>query len=337
MKDLTVSVVVPVYKGGDDFRRCIEALRQLRPAPLEILIVVDGPDREAVEAARASGLNVLQMERNRGPAAARNAGAAVAKGDLLLFLDADILVPEDAIAKARESFQREPGLTAIFGSYDDQPAAENFLSQYRNLLHHYVHQHSLEQATTFWSGCGVIRRDVFLESGGFNPDYTCPSIEDIELGYRLTDAGHRIRLVKTLQVKHLKRWTALRLITTDFWQRAVPWTELLMTRPMANDLNIGYLSRLSVALLFLALTLLPLAILDYRLMLLVAFILLLLVALNARLYRFFWNRRGFVFTLKAIFWHWLYYFYSGLGYLYTRARAFLKRGSLRALGVRGYN
>lgn len=338
VRSLTVSIIVPVYKGGEDFRRCVAALVQLWPPPLEILVVVDGADFESAEVARDAGLEVLQMEYNCGPAVARNAGASVAKGELFLFLDADILPPADTVARVCEVFQQEPRLTAIFGSYDDQPSAENFLSQYRNLLHHYVHQHSLEQATTFWSGCGAVRRDVFLGLGGFSTVYKRPSVEDIELGYRLTDAGYQIRLVKTLQVKHLKRWTLLNLIATDFWQRAVPWTELLMTRPvMTNDLNISYRSRLSVALVLLSLLLMLLAFLDFRLTVLLALVWLLIIVLNARLYGFFWSRHGLIFMLKAIFWHWLYYFYSGLGYLYAHTRIFLKRGALKTLGVRSCN
>jgi GT2 family glycosyltransferase len=142
-------------------------------------------------------------------------------------------------------------LTALFGSYDDAPAATNFLSQYKNLFHHYVHQIANEEASTFWGACGAIRREVFLKLGGFDESYHQPCIEDIELGYRLKRAGYRIRLLKTLQVKHLKHWGVKSLLKTDFFQRALPWTELILRdRRLVNDLNLKTSSRVSVASIY---------------------------------------------------------------------------------------
>jgi hypothetical protein len=126
-----------------------------------------------------------------------------------------------------------------------------FSSQFKNLFHHFVHQQGRQQAVTFWSGCGAVRRDVFLKSGGFNSDrYPRPSIEDIELGYRLTAAGHRIMVNKEVQVKHLKNWTILGMIKADIFDRAIPWTPLILQeRDLPNDLNLGLSQRASALLL----------------------------------------------------------------------------------------
>ena len=124
--------------------------------------------------------------------------------------------------------KEDPGLAAAIGSYDDAPGETNFLSQYKNLLHHYVHQTGNPEASTFWGACGAIRREVFLTMGGFNEEYSRPCIEDIELGYRLKRAGFTIRLEKELQIKHLKRWDIVSLVKTDFFSRALPWTALIL-------------------------------------------------------------------------------------------------------------
>src|SRR5262249_5940476 len=147
------------------------------------------------------GMRVLVTGARRGPAAARNLGARVARGDVLFFLDADVVVPPSALAQAVQVFRDHPEVGALIRSYDDAPGAPNFLSQYKNLFHHYVHQHAREEGYTFWGAAGAIRRDLFLELGGFDEKYRYPSIEDIELGYRLKAAGHRTRVCKTLQVK----------------------------------------------------------------------------------------------------------------------------------------
>ena len=115
-------------------------------------------------------------------------------------------------------FEADPGLSALFGSYDDTPAAPGIVSQYRNLLHHFVHQQGdfhqgIRPVHTFWTGCGTIRRDVFLAFGGFDPRlYPRPAIEDIELGYRLTRAGHRIVLARDVLATHMKRWSLVEMI-----------------------------------------------------------------------------------------------------------------------------
>ncbi len=145
-----------------------------------------------------------------------------------------------------------PALSALIGSYDDDPHTKDFLSQYRNLMHHYVHQAGQEAASTFWSGCGAIRRRVFEEVSGFNETYGRPAIEDIELGYRLHQNGHKVLLDHDLTVKHLKQWTFWKLVKTDIFDRGIPWTELILRdRHMPNDLNIQLSQRVSVALAFL--------------------------------------------------------------------------------------
>src|SRR5262249_39714878 len=131
--------------------------------------------------------------------------------------------------------------------------ADGLVSQYRNLLHHYVHQHGCTTASTFWGACGAIRRSVFLEVGGFDEERFPRCIEDIELGYRLRAAGHRIRLDKRLQCTHLKKWTLRSMIRTDVMCRAVPWTRLILeTRSAPDDLNVKGLQRVSVGLTGLA-------------------------------------------------------------------------------------
>ena len=148
-------------------------------------------------------------------------------GDVLFFFDSDVQVRPDTVARVERAFADDPALAALFGSYDDTPGDPGFLSQFKNLFHHYVHQHGAEEASTFWSGCGAVRRDVFLAVGGFPARYRLPSIEDIELGYLLKRRGHRLRLDKGLQVKHLKRWTCSASFIRHRGSRH-PWTRLIL-------------------------------------------------------------------------------------------------------------
>jgi GT2 family glycosyltransferase len=311
-----VSVVIPLHNGGDDLCRCLQALAASIQPPDEVIVVDDASTDGSAALARTLGARVLTLSHGpQGPAVARNRGAAVAQGDILVFLDADVAISPDAMDQIVAAFRREPDLAALFGSYDDAPAATDFLSQYKNLFHHYVHQTACEEASTFFGACGAIRRDVFLALGGYDERYRQPSIEDIELGYRLTGAGHRIRLCKTLQVKHLKGWDVVSLLKADFFHRALPWTELILRdRRFINDLNLQFSSRVSVMLVYGLLGALV-GVWWWPGSLAVAGVLMLvLLALNAPLYRFVQRKRGLRFALQTIPWHWFYYFYSGLAF-----------------------
>jgi len=319
-----VAVIIPVHNGGEKFKHCLASLAQADPAPLEVIVVVDGGTEDSRRVAEAAGAVVVTTTVQSGPARARNLGARAARGDLLFFIDADVVMAPNAIAQVGAAFEQDSSLAALIGSYDDAPAETNFLSQYRNLFHHYVHQTGNADASTFWGACGAMRREIFIKMGGFNENYRQPCIEDIELGYRLKKEGHRIRLLKTLQVKHLKKWEVISMLKTDFFQRALPWTELILRdRQFVNDLNLKAANRISVASVYALLGASTVAWWWPRLTSIAGFLVLLLVILNAPVYRFFWRQRGLWFALRTIPWHWLYYLYSGLAFVVGGIRYWL--------------
>ncbi len=222
-----VSAIVPASNAPPTLDRCLAAIRAADEPPDEVIVADEGD----------------------GPADARNRGAVRATGDVLVFVDADVLPHPDVFARIRRAFDERPGLAAVFGSYDDSPADSGLVSQFRNLLHHHVHQTAAGPATTFWAGLGAVRRDVFDSLGGFDAArYRVPSVEDIELGGRLADAGHRIELDPAIQGTHLKRWSLRSMVETDFLRRGVPWVELLLRRGRHSAaLNLGWRHRLSAA------------------------------------------------------------------------------------------
>ncbi len=315
MAEMTVSVIVPVYNGGPDFARCLESLRALSPAPAEIIVIDDGSTDGSDCAAQHPAVTLLRTGRRLGPAAARNLGARAARGDLLFFVDADVTVPQAALDIVLHVFREAPEVDAVIGSYDDAPAVSHLLSQYKNLLHHYVHQQSADEGFTFWGACGVIRRDVFLELGGFDERYRQPSIEDIELGYRLREAGRRIRVCKHLQVTHCKEWDAVSLFMTDVFQRAVPWSQLILRAGrIENGLNITRASRARVALACALPTLAVAAWWWPGALALVAVVAIVLLALDAPVLRYFQKKRGLWFAVRTVPWHWFSHVYSGAAF-----------------------
>jgi len=334
-KQLFISAVIPVRNGSEYIDKCLLALSKSTYGQYEIIVVDDASTDNTVEVSQKSGANIVTLDRQSGPAAARNRGAASAQGDIVLFIDADVVINPDTLELIANAFMDNPGISAVFGSYDDTPEAPDFVSQYRNLLHHYIHQRAKRDAQTFWTGCGAIRKEVFDQLGGFDEvRHPIPSMEDIEIGLRMSEQGYKIILDKDIQVKHLKHWGLYSLIKTDIYQRAVPWSELILERKLLpRDLNLRFRDRFATALVgiiiisvffYLLGLFIQTEIIASNYLLLTALIsLTVILILNTDLYLFFLRKRGVGFTLLSILMHILFYVYSGVtfGVLWIRSKA----------------
>lgn len=323
-REYLTSIIIPVYNGREYLSACLDAIHASSRKPYEIIVVDDASTDHSAEIARSRAVEVLQLPRQSGPAAARNYGAGKAQGDILFFVDADVVVRPETIARVAADFEQNPGIVAVFGSYDDSPAAPGLVSQFRNLLHHFTHQQSRSDANSFWAGCGAIYREIFDELKGFDEDqYAKPSTEDIELGLRVRTNGYGILLDKDLQVKHLKHWGWRSWLTVDIFQRAVPWSQLILKSSFSpRDLNLQPKHRISAVLVGLLTIVMMLAVLHALSMitavassfLTAAFMMLMifLLVLNQGFYSFLYKKKGLRFMISAIPLHLLYYFYSGL-------------------------
>ena len=304
--------------------RCLAPLLAMLTAGeiREIIIVSDCATDRSEDIVRGhTEVHMMRTERQGGPGAARNLGVTVAGGDFVWFVDSDVVLADDA-ARVLSAVLTQDSPAAVIGSYDDQPDAANFLSQYKNLVHHYFHNRSHRHASTFWAGCGAVRRQLFNELGGFDAvAYPHPSIEDIELGYRIVEAGEEISLEPRLRGKHLKEWRFKNLVHTEVFRRAIPWSRLMLTRSVVTtDLNVsqGELVRAALAGLT-ALTLLaalpgfvpawvPLVPLGCS------------AAASREMLTFFYRKKGAWFAIRAFLFHQLYYIYSSASFAFASLR-----------------
>ncbi len=318
------SVVLPVHNAGEKLDKAVRAILDSQASPVEIILADDGSSDGAPE--RVLGfdqrIRVLRVSENAvGPAQARNMGVAAAESDMVVFVDSDVCVQREAIGSLIEPLMREPGVVASFGSYDNNPAYPGIASVYANIRHHYVHQNGTPDASTFWSGLGAVRRDAFLEAGGFDASYTKPSIEDVELGIRLRQRG-KVRLVKDAQATHLKRWTLFGLWRTDIKERAIPWGRLAVEhehfRSALNASRREKISALLVGLMILAILALPVVTSSGKALVAAGIAGLsaaVWVWVNWKLLALLKNRGGVVACVGGAILHVIYYLYGASAYL----------------------
>lgn len=315
------SVVVPAYQGATVLPLSLSALAasDLPRDRWELIVVDDASEDGTSDVARQWADRVLTLSgRPHGPGYARNRGEEIASGEWLVFIDADVVAHRDTLGRFLEAIEADPTVDALFGAYDDAPPAPGFLTQYRNLLHRFVHVTSAGPAETFWAGCGAVRRAAFTEVGGFDERrYPRPQIEDIELGYRLRDRGRRIVIVPEIQGTHLKHWRFLGSLRTDLLDRGIPWVTLLLqrrhlARPANLNLKRGERAKALVVGLACALFLAA-AVTRQPWTAVVAGSMLLGVTLsNVPLFTWFARQRGSLFALAVVPFNLLYYLMSGL-------------------------
>ncbi|HSG09715.1 MAG TPA: glycosyltransferase family 2 protein [Longimicrobiales bacterium] len=314
-----LSVIVPAHRAEFLLPDTLGALANSDlPRDRWELVVIDdaSPDRTALVASRFADTVVRLSGAPHGPSYARNRGCEASRGEVLVFVDADVRVHPDALRRFAELFAADPDLGAAFGSYDDRPPAPGIVSRYRNLLHHYHHHQGAGEAGTFWAGLGAIRTDVFAEVDKYDEwHYERPQIEDIELGRRIRRAGYRILLEPSIQGAHLKRWTLQDVLRTDLFHRGIPWMRLILREGAGDDLlNVKVKEKSCVALLGLAIILLLGGIVTGSVLALSAVpgLLAVIVALNLPLYRYLARGRGWAFGLAVVPLHLMYYLVSGL-------------------------
>lgn len=309
-----ISVVVPVHNAEATLAGTLDALLACAGADFEVIVVDDGSTDRSLDIARRYACRIERMPENRGPAAARNRGAAAARGAVLFFTDADVLVLPDTLAKVADVLAANPGVAAVIGSYTIATPSADFVSSFKNLVHHFTHQTSRPEAATFWAACGAVRREAFAAVGGFDERYRRASVEDIELGYRLRGAGYRILLDPTIQVVHCKRYRFLDLVRSDVLHRAVPWTTLMLKeRTLRNDLNTTRGNAVALVAAYLLLFCLLGAPLAPRCLLGALLAFAVLAVCNGPFYACAYRFRGPGFLLRAIPMNVLFYLYSGVG------------------------
>jgi len=214
-----ISVIIPVKNGGAVFEECLAALRASQGNNYEIIVLDDCSTDNSTAIANKYLCRLAELPCSLGPSNARNRGAKMAKGDVLFFIDADIIVRPDTIQKISTIFNNSD-VVAITGILAENIRYNNFSSQYKNLWMRYSYLEMPDKVSLFYTSVAAIRKEIFLKTGGFDTGYHRPSVEDTDFGQRLEMMGSTVRLQRDLEVEHVKYYSLWGLLKTDFFRSA---------------------------------------------------------------------------------------------------------------------
>ena len=197
------SVIIPAHNSEQYIERCLEhVLSSDLGREFEVIVVDDDSGDLTVEKAKKFGVIMVRNKENGGPAFSRNQGAKIARGDVLVFVDSDMMIYPDTLKKIAHFLKEKNGFMGVSGNYEPHCPMKNFLSCFKNVFACYARMNQPENVDWAQSSLFAIKADAFKSVGGFNEQLR--HCEDVMLGRALVRHGYKIAFCRTLGAKHMK-------------------------------------------------------------------------------------------------------------------------------------
>jgi GT2 family glycosyltransferase len=224
-----ISIVIPCYNAEATLAECLTRVFQSTFESFEVVIVDDGSTDRSRAIAQTFPVRVVPSPGRVGPAVARNIGARAAVGEILFFIDSDVMLRPDSLLRLADAFE-DGTVDALCGVQSAEMRHQDLVSQYKNLWMRWTYLRHTGSVPLFYTTAAAIRRDAFLRVGGFDEAYATPNVEDTAFGQKLARLGLSVRVHPRLEVEHVKYYSLHSLLRTDF-MRAVSLTRLKLRHP----------------------------------------------------------------------------------------------------------
>lgn len=318
------SIIIPAHNKAYELEKLLKSIKASNFQDFEIIVVDDVSSKSLKSTVKKYKTTYIRLKEKKGTGGARNVGAKKAKGKILVFMDSDTVLFENALTELAKSF-RDKKVKAVTGVYDKKPASPSFFTNYKALRDYSYIMFERDPRYPiggFGGWISAIRKMAFKRVGGFDESYKGAGMEDYEYGWRLIEKGVEIKFNPKVKIMHHfdEFWTTVK----KFYKRSYLWTELFLkhkrffssaTNP--KEALIAGLANLSTLLLLLALFCPPLWL---------AFLLIFFARLylGRKFLIFVAKERGIIFSLATLpVSHTLY-----LAVYLGAAAAFLKRWSV---------
>jgi GT2 family glycosyltransferase len=298
---MKMSIVTPAHNNPEQVSKLLRSIypEKVNDRDLEVIIVDDGSSDDSIRriVEKNNPATYIRLNENRGPAAARNIGAKLAKNDILLFLDSDVVLNRDTLSKITEKFNKDSPVKILCGEYDFEPENRSFFTRFKAIMARSWIPGG-NTITVFVARLGAIRKDIFNKLGGFDEGIKTASSEEWEFGRRLINAGFTINYDPAITVKHhfptFKRQMIL------FFHRSFMWLHVFRKSGKFDNTCTTPIQAVAQICGFLAVFFMIISVFRISAIFMSLFFLLLFITMNIRFFKLAFMREGLIFTLLSL-------------------------------------
>lgn len=318
----SISIIVPAFNAETKIAACLDAIENSISGVDEVIVVNDASTDSTASISSKHNCKIINLTVNGGAAHARNHGAIVAKKDLILFIDSDVVVTKENIEQVRSYFSQHSNVHTITANVDIDNQNEGFLTDFKNLYMGYIiSDGNLSVNYVYGSFCAT-RRNGYVAW----PEHMRMT-EDSLWGYQQKKLNLVIHSLDFIKVKHLKTYSFKSLVKNDFlissfFSRAFldfkRWGTLYSRENFGHTSKIQKLSVILAMASLLVTLVFPMAGLG-----IFAFWLM----LNTRFFQYLFVQRGIVFSIKSVAWYYFACINYFIGITYGFFQYFMEKSS----------
>jgi glycosyltransferase involved in cell wall biosynthesis len=326
-----VSVVIPTYNAERFMPALLDSVFRNKIDDMEVIIVDDCSNDDTVKIAKNHPVRVIELKKNGGPAKARNIGVEAAKGDIIFFLDSDVIVLDGSIQEVKDYFEKNPGAVCVIGVCSTEPLNKGFVPAYMAMFE-YIHLIGLqyERVSVFAPRCGAIKKDFFLRIGGYDENYRGADVEDFELARRINKED-RIILDPKITVKH--QFANFKQALRIYFRRTIMWVHLFFKAKKLDNAGPtspgNGIAAICAFFSFLLLFFLPAAGFAKYMFLFLAVV---YIISNLRWWNFMRREKGILFAARAL----LLNYFLGIEIMFAAMYAVVSYPFTKGPGVEGF-
>lgn len=297
----SISIVIPTYNSESTIEKCLKSIFQSAFRGFEVVISDDGSTDKTIEIAGRFNCQLIVNKTHVGRSNARNLGVEHSKGEIIVFIDSDVLIKDDTLEKIYDLFDKNKDIDAITGMLSKENPNKDFFSQYKNLYMNFVFNNVQNPIDFLYGSIFAMRKNVFEP---FSEKFG--KADDTDLGKRLAKKGCKIILDKSLEVVHLKKYNFFTFVINDF-EIPYSWALQFLNYCGHNDMlkkgkfaHASFRQIISLLMIpFLLLFLLFIAVSKYFIIISLLLVLLFLL-LHFEFLAFIKKERGGLFCFKAV-------------------------------------
>ena len=305
-----ISIIIPVYNGEKYLTECLRSVFNSDYADSEVIVVNDGSTDNSLEIINSFPCRVINLENNLGVANARNVGANAARGDLLIFFDADIVIEKDTISNFKRLHEDSNILISSCQVYP-KSLSRGFTPDILAIDWCYIYKQLEKQASYIPSMNFAIYKKVFSELGQFSGAFKSAGGEEIEIGMHAMRKGCKIYVDQSFYVRHHFQsfWPRCKTL----FRRGYVYGRIVLQRNLICDKGHGTMREaMNAGLSLLGTLALILSIFIPYLLILFFATAVMQIFLDIGLNLFIVKRRGILFLIGSMPVHYIWYLVMGL-------------------------